>query len=124
MKTFCEIIVSNVLPALRAIIADELSTSYNLSQVEISKKLGMTQPAISQYRRDLRGQRTKIITSNQKVMELVKRLAHDISVGEVGPKDLHKRFCAICKTIREEGLLCKLHESACPSLCACDICFG
>ena len=124
MKPFCEIIVANVLPAVRAVLANELSKTYNLNQTEISKKLGMTQPAISQYTRELRGQRTKIITSNEKVMVLIKKLANEIALGSVDSKELHKQFCIICKRIREEGLICKLHENAWPSMGPCKICFS
>jgi predicted transcriptional regulator len=123
MKPFCEIIVSDVLPAMRAVLANELLKTYNLNQTEVSKKLGMTQPAISQYTRELRGQRTKIIRSNEKIMGLVKRLAREIALGNMSPKDLHKQFCMICKKIREEGLICKMHGNAWPSLGSCDICF-
>lgn len=125
MKPFCEIIVSDILPAMRAVIANELSKTYGLSQTQISKKLGLTQPAISQYRRELRGQRTKIILSNERIMDLIKKLAHDVALDEkeMNSKYLHKKFCLICKKIREEGLVCKLHEGAWPSMGPCKICF-
>ena len=125
MKPFCEIIVSDVLPAMRAVLANELSKTYGLSQVQISKKLGITQPPISQYRRELRGQRAKLILSNEKIMDLVKKMANDMAVGktEMGPKEMHKKFCLICKKIREEGLICKMHEEAWPSMRPCKICF-
>jgi len=124
MKPFCEIIVASVLPAVRAVLANELSKTYNLSQTQISKKLGMTQPAISQYKRELRGHRTKIITSNEKIMNLIRKMAHDVALSDVDPKDLHKQFCIICKTIREEGLICKMHENSWPSMGPCRICFS
>lgn len=123
MKPFCEIIVSDVLPAVRVVLTNELSKTYNLSQTEISKKLGMTQPAISQYSRELRGHKTKIIRSNEKVMSIIKELAREIAMTEMDPRRLHKKFCEICKNIRKEGLICKLHEDACPTMCECDICF-
>ena len=124
MKPFCEIIVSDVLPALRAVLANELSKTYNMSQTEISKKLGMTQPAISQYTRELRGQKTRIIRSNEKIMVLVKKLARELATGEMDSKELHRQFCLICKKIREEGLICKLHGEAWPSMGPCKICFS
>ncbi len=125
MKPFCEIIVSDILPAMRAVLADKLSKTYGLSQTQISKKLGITQPAVSQYKRELRGQKAKIILSNKKTMELIKKLAHDIALDEkdIDSKHLHKRMCSICKRIREEGLVCKLHEGAWPSMGPCKICF-
>ena len=122
MKPFCEIIVADVLPALRALITDELSKTYGLSQTQISKKLGITQPAISQYKREMRGQKTKLILSNKKVMGMVKELAHDIAIKDIDAIELHKRMCGICRKVREERLICKVHKHATQLEGACDLC--
>ena len=122
MKPFCEIIVSDMLPALRAVITDELSKTYGLSQTQISKKLGITQPAISQYKREMRGQKTKLILSNKKVMKAVKELAHDVAIKDVDPMQMHKRMCDICKKVREEKLICKMHKDASQFEGSCSMC--
>ena len=121
MKPFCEVVVADVLPALRALIAKELM-HLGLNQVQISKKLGVTQPAISQYMRELRGQRVKMLTSNGKVFDLIKVLSHDIATGDIDSSAIHMRFCQICRAVRDERLLCKLHQENYP-MEACDICF-
>lgn len=123
MKPFCEVIVSDVLPTVRAVLANEMAKTYGLSQTQISRKLGITQPAISQYRRELRGQRAKALLSNEKIMDLVKKLSHDIALGDMDSKAMHENFCIICKKIREEGLVCKLHGAAWPTMGPCKICF-
>jgi len=122
MKPFCEIIVSDVLPGIRVILSTELSEVHGLTQVQISRKLGMTQPAISQYMRDRRGKNIDILSSNGKIMNSLKDLAKDIAEGDLDSTYIHKRICDICKSIREEGIICKLHEDSCPSLTHCDIC--
>jgi uncharacterized protein len=123
MKPFCEIIVADVMPAVRSIITAELSKTYDLSQVQISKKLGVTQPAVSQYMRALRGQKVKALMANEKVMAMVSKLARDIATGDVEPKFMHRSLCAICKTIREEGMICELHSGQHKGKEKCDICF-
>jgi len=123
MKPFCEVIVSDVLPALRAIIANEMAKSYGLSQVQISKKLGVSQPAISQYARELRGRKVKAILSNEETMKLIRKLSHDIALSDIDSKYIHKSLCAICKKIREEGLVCQMHTDMYPSIGPCKICF-
>ncbi len=123
MKPFCEVIVSSVLPALRAMIADELMRTYNLKQTEVSEKLGITQPAISQYRRELRGNRVKLLKSNKKIMNLVQSLSHDVANGKANAMKAHEKFCAICKKVREEKIICRMHESAYPALAPCKTCF-
>jgi predicted transcriptional regulator len=122
MKPFCEVVVSDVMPALRALVAKELM-HLGLNQVQISKKLGITQPAVSQYMRELRGYRVRLLTSNDKVAEAIKELAHDIATGKMKGDDMHVRFCEICKKIREERLLCKLHKDSSPSIDVCGVCF-
>jgi len=124
MKPFCEIIVSDVLPALRALITAELSKTYGLTQVQISRKLGITQPAVSQYRSELRGNNVRVISSNEKVMALVRKLAGEIALSGPDATRVHKSICAICKRMREEGLVCKLHAGAYPSIGSCRICMG
>lgn len=124
MKPFCEIIVSDVMPALRAVVTNDLSKTYGLSQVQISKKLGITQPAISQYKREMRGQKTKLLLSNKKITKLIKNLAHDIAINNIDSTEIHKRLCVLCRKIREEGMICELHQHDMSSAVPCKICFG
>ncbi len=49
MKFFCEVVVKDILPMVRAEISRELILKYGLTQTEVSQKLGITQAAISQY---------------------------------------------------------------------------
>lgn len=122
MKPFCEIIVADILPALRALVANELVQSYGFSQFDASRKLGMTQPAISHYRRKLRGGRAKLLQSNELVMGLIKTLAAEITSSNMEFSRLHEKICEICRKVRKEGIVCKLHEDAYSSLSSCNIC--
>ncbi|MBI5133381.1 MAG: hypothetical protein HZA83_01580 [Thaumarchaeota archaeon] len=123
MKPFCEIIVSVVLPAMRALIAKELTQTYNLNQPEISRKLGITQPAVSQYRSEVRGQRVRLLQSNRKIMSLIQSLSHDIASDKVEAAQIHEKICKICRKIREEKIICQLHETAYPFIAPCETCF-
>ena len=49
MPLRCEAIGKYVLPLFRCLVAKELINNYDLTQVEVAKKLGTTQAAISQY---------------------------------------------------------------------------
>ena len=123
MKPFCEIIVSDIMPALRAVVCEELTKTYGLSQTQISKKLGVTQPAISQYRRDLRGKRVQLLKRNEVVMKAVETLSHDIAVKDIKPGEIHSYICDICKKVREEGLICDMHKGKTRIEGGCSICF-
>jgi hypothetical protein len=54
MKSPCEQIVWDILPSIRAAIAEEL-VKRGISQKEVSKMLGITPPAVSQYVSKKRG---------------------------------------------------------------------
>ena len=49
MSARCESIGKFVLPIFRSLVAKELINTYNLTQVEVAKKLRTTQAAVSQY---------------------------------------------------------------------------
>ena len=98
-------IIWNVLPAIRAAIAKELS-SMGVSQVESARLLDMTPAAISQYHTKRRGCR---IVFEGEVKESLTRLAQDLHAGRVD--DLASRICEICAQIREENQLDGLCET-------------
>lgn len=79
-----EIIVLEVLPAARALIAKKLIEN-GLSQKEAAEKLGLTQPAISQYKRNLRGYRNDIFRENADLMEKIDVLTNRIMIDEIKP---------------------------------------
>ncbi|WP_317065236.1 transcriptional regulator [Methanoculleus caldifontis] len=99
MKLPCQLIVWNVLPAIRAAIAEELN-AMGVSQLEAARLLDMTPSAISQYRTGKRGYR---IVFEGEVKESLSRLAQDLQAGRVD--DLASRICEICTQIREENQL-------------------
>ena len=55
MRTKCEIAVHDIFPVARSLLAKKLIEGYGLSQVEASKRMGISQPAISQYKTNIRG---------------------------------------------------------------------
>lgn len=115
MKTFCEIVASDFLPAIRALVTQELINNYHMTQVEVAKRMGMTQPAISYYLRELRGAKVKILRNNKKLMELVKKTAAEVSTGKDVPVNMHE----ICKNLRDESILSDKEKLQCCSLCKC-----
>ena len=122
MKPYCEIVSKNVLPALRSVIAKEL-VSYGLNQTEIAKKLGVSQPAVSQYLRYIRGKpKSNKIMDNEKVYAEIKKFCKKIKDSNMSRVYLSLEVCKICKLIRKEKLLCDEHK-AIYNLENCDICF-
>lgn len=93
-------IVWDVLPAIRAAIAEELMNC-GLSQQEIAKELDMAPSAVSQYLSKKRGYR---IVLEDDVKESIRKLAEDMKAKRVD--DLASRICSICKQLRDEEQQC------------------
>lgn len=90
-----------VLPAIRSIIARELVNKYGLTQIEVSKKLKVTQPAISHYLKGIRGEKVKLIVSDREIMKIIKRLSKEFFEGKVKEKEFSDKFCLICKKLKK-----------------------
>jgi hypothetical protein len=86
----CETAVWQILPTIRSEVAKEL-TRLGLSQMEISERLGITQPAVSQYVTSKRG--TTIAISDD-ARTLIESLAEDVANGI--ELNLNERMCVIC----------------------------
>lgn len=111
----CEVAVKCVLPVVRAMIAKELMMKHKLKQVETAKLLGISQPAISLYFRERRGKAIDLENESD-IALLIENLAASLVKGNSSPKDFISAFCEICVTIREEGLMCKLHKVFDPTM--------
>jgi hypothetical protein len=122
MKPACEIIVQYVLPAIRALIGRDLIERYGLTQREAAAKLGMTQPAISQYKQELRGARTKLLEHDPAISKRIDAIVKEIARGELGLHEITQRFCSICREFRKKGMLCHLHRTNNPVIRECTIC--
>ncbi len=100
MKSPCEVIVWDVLPSIRAAIAEEL-VKKGISQKEVSRMLGITPPAVSQYVSKKRGYN---IQFTDDVHALIERLADDLIANRV--ENLVDRICEICRSVRDEDAAC------------------
>jgi len=75
-----EIESKTLIPALRAILAKKLA-DHNIREDEISKMLGVTQAAISNYIRGTRGDPSLIakLLADKQVAELIDELSSNLS---------------------------------------------
>jgi hypothetical protein len=104
MKSPCEEIVWDVLPGIRAAIAEEL-IKRGLSQKEVSKLLGITPPAVSQYVSKKRGYS---IVFDQEAKIEIENLADDLIKNNA--INLTERICRICLEIRGDEAYCRPHS--------------
>ena len=107
----CEVVVQYLLPAFRSLVAKELVERHNLSQVASASKLGTTQAAVSQYVCSKRGKRgVSELESIPRARSAVKRIAREIAGEESSSLETTWSFCLLCKSLREQELVCGLHR--------------
>jgi uncharacterized protein len=92
MKLPCEQLVER-LPVIRALITREMIDTFGLTQEQTAKKLGITQPAISQYLAGLRGKKKP----DKKLQAEARRLAKEIIEGK---QEFPKSICSLCGCYR------------------------
>jgi hypothetical protein len=108
-----EIESKTLIPALRAILAKKLAEEHKIREDEISKMLGVTQAAISNYIRGTRGDPKliqKLVTDEQvseMINDLSERLASDMAYT---PSSLAK-FISLCNYIKSSLLICEIHHN-------------
>ncbi|MBR9690991.1 hypothetical protein GOV08_04880 [Candidatus Woesearchaeota archaeon] len=110
-----EIEVWYILPAIRKEIAKELKNK-NYSHTDISKTLGLTKAAISQYLNKKRG---KEVVFPEEIKKRIKQAAK--IVGKEPNKSISE-IQKIIQEIRNTGLLCKYHKDYCIVDDACVVC--
>ena len=110
-----EVIVWYVLPAIRREITNSLIKEYHLPQKEIAKRFGLTEPAISQYKKGARGDIELSSDIKEKVKEAARNIAEE---GSSAPREVQR----VLKYIHDGGFLCDFHKKYGLVHEDCDIC--
>lgn len=98
-----EVIVWFILPAIRREITNALIYTHSVPQKEIAKRFGLTEPAISQYKKGVRGD----IEFEPKVIEKINEAARKIAEEDASaPREVQR----VLKFIENKGYLCKFHK--------------
>jgi predicted transcriptional regulator len=92
-------------------VAKELVKKYGYTQEQAAKKLGMTQPAISQYLSSKRGR--KGIPNYDEVAPLVKeaavKVAKKVAKTGMSTEEFRDSFCDLCRKLQEIGKISVSH---------------
>ena len=123
MKFACEIVVRDILPVLRAMLAKELIEKYGYTKSQTALTLGVTSSSVTYYLDSKRGYRTKIVEKGN-LDKLVEKMAKGLAEGTLTQFDAFKMFHNACLGLRSRGLICQLHEKAFPAIKGwnCKIC--
>ena len=108
-----EIESKTLIPALRAILAKTLAEKHKIREDEISKMLGVTQAAVSNYIRGTRGDPELIkkhLTENQ-VSEMIYEISDDLSSDRAYSPSSLSKFIGLCNYIKSSLLICDIHHN-------------
>lgn len=120
MRPPCEIVVNKVLPHIRADIVKILTQEYQMKQIEVSKRLGITQASVSQYLSSSRGGDKEFHSMFPEMEEHARAIAKRIADGDT--KDTQVALiCSMCSKMREEEKFCDYHKGFL-DLDSCGIC--
>jgi len=114
-----EIEVWYIIPGIRKELAKALLES-DLTQKQIAEKLGLTEPAVSQYLKNKRGKDVKFSPS---VINQIKLSAKKIVKSSLKSTSLVE-IQRICKYMKQMGHICKIHKTLNDDVKNCSVCKG
>ncbi|HET9010041.1 MAG TPA: transcriptional regulator [Nitrosarchaeum sp.] len=108
-----EIESKTLIPALRAILAKKLAEDHSIREDEISKMLGVTQAAVSNYIRGTRGDPSLIakLLAEKQVSTLIDELTDNLSSDMAYTPSSLSKFIGLCNYIKSSLLICEIHHN-------------
>tara|TARA_B110001454_G_scaffold167897_1_gene157972 strand:- start:670 stop:1086 length:417 start_codon:yes stop_codon:yes gene_type:complete len=108
-----EIESKTLIPALRAIIARSLAEKYKVREEVISKMLGVTQAAISNYIRGTRGnpELIKKLLAEKQISEMVIDICDNLASDKAYTPSSLSKFIGLCNYIKSSLLICDIHHN-------------
>ncbi len=114
MKFIEEIVVEEFLPTFRSLLAEQLREC-GLTQSEVAGLLGISQSAVSKYVHGEVG-RTERIANEQRVRDLVDRLADGLADGSMTTTEALVEAEVCIRELEGGGVLADIHAEAVPDL--------
>lgn len=113
MKPYCVTVVKYVLPAMRVLITNELMEKYSLRKIDVAERMSLTPAAVTQYSKGVRGSScVEEISGSKKIMKKISEISSAVATDdEANFESLMDNICEVCRLIRSEKLICKLHAN-------------
>jgi hypothetical protein len=109
-----EIVVDDFLPTVRSMLAEELR-GRGLTQNEVAEALGISQSAVSKYAHgDV--ERNEAFTDDDRVQELVDRIADGLSTGDMTPIQALVEIEVLIRRLEDGDVLASRHQDEMPGL--------
>jgi len=108
-----EIESKSLIPALRAILAKNLAKKHNIREDEISRLLGVTQAAVSNFIRGIRGDPKLIekLLEDKQVASMITEISDNLSSDSAYTPLSLSKFIGLCNYIKSSLLICDIHHN-------------
>ena len=108
-----EIESKTLIPALRAILAKTLAEKHEIREDQISKMLGVTQAAVSNYIRGTRGdpELIKKLVAEEQVFEMISEISTDLASDRAYSPSSLSKFIGLCNYIKSSLLICDIDHN-------------
>lgn len=108
-----EIESKTLIPALRAILARKLAEQHKIREDEISKMLGVTQAAVSNYIRGTRGDPKLIsqLSSQKQIIDMINEISDNLASNKAYTPASLSKFIGLCNYIKSSLLICDIHHN-------------
>ena len=108
-----EIESKSLIPALRAILAKDLAKNYNIREDQISQMLGVTQAAVSNYIRGIRGDPNLIekLLQEKQVANMIAEITNNLASDKAYTPSSLSKFIGLCNYIKSSLLICDIHHN-------------
>jgi len=111
----CEVAVKSVVPAVKALMAQQLVEEYDMNQEQAAEILGISQSAVSKYFRKVRGHAIEV-EKVQEARPLITSMVIMVVNGEFRRAEFLQLFCKTCGTIRKTGMACGFCKKSDPKI--------
>jgi len=110
------------IPLLRALVAKKLVTEKMYTQEQVAKVLGVTQAAVSNYLRGVRGLSVEL-KENQLINNWVNQIVETI-LSNRPREESAKKINEAIEDIRRQRMLCEIHKKLEPDIDvdSCKVC--
>ena len=123
MRPPCELVVREIIPAFRTLVAKQLIRKHHFSQMEVAKRLGTTQATISYYLYSKRGKKgMEHLQSKPLVQSTANEVAGRIANNKFSLIDATLVFCKLCRALKGEELMCDMHKRLVSLPENCNVC--
>jgi hypothetical protein len=111
----CEVAVRSVIPAVKALIANDLMEEQGLKQDQVAEILGVSQSAVSKYSRKVRGHAIKV-DDIEEIRPLIDGMVSLLLDRKRQSAELLQLFCQACIAVRKTSLMCTFCQKSDPTI--------